>query len=286
MHGLSRSKFKKFLRKQILGHTMLLLALVPIGVGAAEAVESDPFVQSQAEYEPLRIGNLGRGLDDEFECRIEPHLLANVGSPVEGILSEVLVERGDLVRRGQVIARLHSEVEAATLELKTAQEEFSQRTLVRNEDLYRKELIPESERDEMQTQARIASLDRELQRQILLQRDIRSPFDGVVTARFMAPGERVFQEPIVSVAQIDPLNVEVIVRSDLFESLKIGMQAEVTISRRETLKREARVVLVDPVIDAASGTFGVRLGLENSDRSIPAGIKCSLRFLNESAPDT
>ena len=38
------------------------------------------------------------------------------------------------------------------------------------------------------------------------------------------------------------------------------------------------VEVVDPMFDAASGTFGVRLTLPNPDRKIPAGLKCRARF--------
>jgi hypothetical protein len=40
----------------------------------------------------------------------------------------------------------------------------------------------------------------------------------------------------------------------------------------------AKVVIVDPVIDAASGTFGVRLLLPNSDWRLPAGLRCRAAF--------
>jgi hypothetical protein len=37
-------------------------------------------------------------------------------------------------------------------------------------------------------------------------------------------------------------------------------------------------VIVDRVVDAASGTFGVRLELSNSDLRLPAGRKCNVTF--------
>ena len=43
-------------------------------------------------------------------------------------------------------------------------------------------------------------------------------------------------------------------------------------------EHEAKVVIVDQVIDAASGTFGVRLSLPNSKRKVPAGLKCIVTF--------
>jgi hypothetical protein len=43
--------------------------------------------------------------------------------------------------------------------------------------------------------------------------------------------------------------------------------------------RQAAVVLVDSVVDVASGTFAVELELENEGNQLPSGLKCGLRFL-------
>ena len=43
-------------------------------------------------------------------------------------------------------------------------------------------------------------------------------------------------------------------------------------------------MIVDPVIDGASGTFGVRLRLPNPDRVVPAGLRCQVRFLAAERP--
>lgn len=83
---------------------------------------------------------------------------------------------------------------------------------------------------------------------------------------------------ILTVAQIDPLNVEVIVSVEKFGSIAVG--AEAIILPEEPIGGEysAKVVIVDLVIDAASGTFGVRLELPNSDYRLPSGLKCRVMF--------
>lgn len=222
-------------------------------------------------------GNKNKKLTDDMECLLEPYLVSNVGSAVEGVLSQVLVDRGDVVRKGQVIARLHSSVEQATVNLKRAQEEFGRRKLERNEDLYRKNLIPTSEKDELETQIRVAALEKKQQEEILALRTIVSPVNGVVVARYLAPGDRVSQDKIMRIAQIDPINVEVVMPSELFGAIKPGAQATVSLPMTGG-KHTAKVVLVDRLIDAASGTFGVRLALPNPGNAIPAGGKCLVRF--------
>jgi multidrug efflux pump subunit AcrA (membrane-fusion protein) len=47
---------------------------------------------------------------------------------------------------------------------------------------------------------------------------------------------------------------------------------------------ESTVTIVDPVLDAASGTFRVRLTLPNPDYQLTSGLKCSVRFLDQVTP--
>lgn len=223
-------------------------------------------------------GNAGKKLGDDMECLLEPHLIVNLGSPVEGTVGEILVDRGADVSKGQVLARLNFGVEAATVTLRKAQAEFGERKVKRNEDLFKKELISASEKDEMETQTRIAQLELKQQQEVLNQRVIRSPINGVVVERFLSPGDRVANEKIMRVAQINPLNVEVVAPVELFGAIKVGTVGELRMDPMVQGAHKAKVVVVDRVIDAASGTFGVRLELPNPGNKIPSGIKCKVRF--------
>ena len=222
------------------------------------------------------IGNRGKRLGQPMECLLEPRLIAQIGSPVEGTIAEVLVERGSMVNRGDVLVRLNNAVETATVNLKRAQEEFGERKVARNEDLFSKQLISASEKDELETQTRLAHLERRQQEEVLNLRTIRSPMDGVVVERFLAPGDRVQHDKIMKIAQIHPLNVEVVAPVELFGSVRTGMIGEVSLAPLIKGRHLARVVVVDRVVDAASGTFGIRLELSNPDLRIPAGIECSV----------
>ena len=60
-----------------------------------------------------------------------------------------------------------------------------------------------------------------------------------------------------------------------------GMHAQVKTDYGSFENLVAEVVVVDKVVDAASGTFGIRLELQNRDNRIPGGLKCTVRFFNE-----
>jgi membrane fusion protein (multidrug efflux system) len=247
--------------------------------GKIKPVDKSPLVTSSMPLpNTLSRGNDGKSLGDEMECMLEPHLVSNIGSPVEGVLSRVYVDRGDYVSKGQILAQLHADVEKATVEWRKAQEAFGLRQVKRNEELFKKELISTNEKDEMETQTRIAGLELKEKQQILNQRTIRSPLNGVVVERSLVPGEHVAQEKILKIAQINPLNVEMVMPVEMFGKIKLGMVANVRLSPLLNGTYHAKVIVIDKVIDAGSGTFGVRLELRNPGNKIPSGIKCRLSF--------
>lgn len=217
---------------------------------------------------------------EELECLVEPFAMINVGSPVDGVLETVAVNRGDRVQKGQVVAQLQSGVEAAAVELTKARIEFGRRRVARIETLLAKQLISEQESDDLVTEVRLREEELKKDQEILKLRTIVSPIDGVVVERFLAPGELIRQDKsvVLKLAQINPLNVEVIAPARLFGSVHVGMSGKVSLAPFFPGTYTAKVVVVDKVIDAASGTMGVRLQLPNPGNKIPAGIKCRVSF--------
>lgn len=221
-----------------------------------------------------------RATPGEHECLVEPSMVVNVGSPADGVLERVEVDRGGLVSKGQVVATLQSGVETASVALSRSKIEFDKRKVERNETLFTKQLISAQERDEMVTEAKLheGELNKELE--FLKLRTIVSPINGVVVERHLGPGEliRADKSVVLKLAQLDPLHVEVITPSGLFGSIRVGMKGMVSLAPFFSGRYKADVVVVDKLIDSASGTFWVRLQLPNPGNKIPAGIRCNVRF--------
>lgn len=236
-------------------------------------------------------------------CLIEPSRVVDVGSPVMGVLELVHVDRGAIVRKGQELARLQADVERASVqvaetraraqaELQAAQSaaDFARRKLERSIELEKKEFISpqaveqarsESEIAEQRLvaareQQRLSMGELGLARSQLAQRNIRSPIDGVVVERFMHEGERVDERPILRVATLDPLRVEMVLPTQHLGQLKLGDHVTITPEIAGSAAAVARVSMIDPIIDAASRTFRVRLDLPNPKRDIQAGVRLSL----------
>jgi RND family efflux transporter MFP subunit len=224
------------------------------------------------------LATVGPALAQKYECLVEPYLDVELSSEASGILGEVHVDRGDTVKRDQALARLMSGPQEAHVELLKARAEFSARRAVRNEELYLRQMISPHEKDELETDAQLLKYElREAEEQLAM-RTIRSPLDGVVVERLSSVGEYVGELPFLRLAQIDPLRIEAAVPAGLFGRIKTGMTGRVQWGMAGIGTRNAKVTVVDPVIDAASGTLGVRLEVANPDHRLPAGTQCLVSF--------
>jgi len=215
---------------------------------------------------------------DGYECLIEPRLDVSVSSAVPGVVERVLVERGEIVKKGQELVRLVAGIERAAYDLAQARAEFADRTNARNAELVDEKLISSNEKDQLETEALLASLEKREALEVLKLRTIRSPIAGVVADRRIDPGEFVDENEIMRVVQIDPLNVEVVVPVSLYGRIEAGSAGIVRPEAPFDEDYSAKVVIVDRVVDAASGTFGLRLELANPKSQLPAGLKCSVSF--------
>jgi RND family efflux transporter MFP subunit len=286
MLNACRKVAPKNLRLQLLRRLSMLSCLAVVTVMAAPAL-----AQEQT---------------DKFLCLIQPKMTLKLGTQVPGLIREMLVDRGAVVKQGDVIARLESGVEAAAVLLAEARAgndsavrsgqakvEYQKRKYERMKELRKNDTVAFSTADEAETLARVAEnelaeakVNLEMAqtelvraRETLNQRIVRSPIDGVVMARTLGPGEYAFdQGHLVTLAQIDPLYVEVYVPLKEFGRIRIGMQAEVYPEDPVGGVYKAVVTVVDQVFDAASGTIGVRLELPNPTYAIPAGMKCQVQF--------
>jgi RND family efflux transporter MFP subunit len=241
----------------------------------------------------------------KYDCLIEPSSVSDVSTREEGVLDELLVNRGDIVKKGQPIAQLESGLEkiaasladirakmSGDLQSKRAAVDFNKRQLKRVNDLYKKKTISYVEKDKAETElmlarmelleasdrVKLSKVEKERADHILERRTIKSPLDGVIVKTLLDPGENVEDRPIMTIATVNPLNVEVILPAEKFGEIKVGMDATVTPLIHNFKDQNAKVAIVDRVIDAASNTFGVRLELPNPEYKVPGGIRCDVNF--------
>jgi RND family efflux transporter MFP subunit len=243
----------------------------------------------------------------EFDCLMEPRRVVTISGSIEALITSVKVDRGDFVKKGDVIVEFESGVERASADLakfraemqseveaRKARQDYARAKYNRAMELTQKNFISRQELEEIQAERRLAdaelreatdsrqlaALEHRRATEVVRLRSLRSPVSGVVVDRYMHPGEisEIGAKPILKLAEIDTLHVEVILPTPAFGQVAIGDVATVRPEAPIGGSHQAKVVVVDRVLDASSGTFGVRLELPNNDRALPAGARCRVEF--------
>lgn len=245
----------------------------------------------------------------EFDCMLEPRMTVDVRPAVEGLIESVAVDRGERIRAGQVLVVLDSGLEKANLEqaryratmlgsVKSGQSrvEYATLKLQRREKLADGQYISLQDRDEAAAEKRLAEAELiqalENQRVAVLEqaraaeqlrlRTLKSPLNGVVMDRLAHPGDladnRDLRKPLLRIADISVLHVEVLLPVAAYRKLALGTTLEVRPEAPVGGVYPAKVKTIDPVLDMASGTFRVRLELPNPELRLPAGVSCRVEI--------
>jgi RND family efflux transporter MFP subunit len=240
-----------------------------------------------------------------FECLIEPSQVVEIRSPSDGVITSVAARRGDAIKRGQTLVELQSSAERAAVEsaryradmqgpVATARNrlQYAKVKLARISELEREEYASGQARDEAEAERQLAESElqsalenRELARielkraqEQLAMRTMVAPFNGVVLDRLLHPGDLAEsgagRKPVLRVAQIDPLRVDIFVPASAFGTVKPGMPV-VVLTKVPAGRHAGTVSAVDKAVDAASATFVVRLDLANPTGAIAGGVRCN-----------
>ena len=232
---------------------------------------------------------------------------AEVASKATGKLESLLVEEGTVVKKGQVIGRLESrDVEAALaqsradLQVEIATLAEGKSNYLRRKSLLEQKLVSEWDYDvaEAQYKRAIASVDAARARVRAAEVDIentniRAPFDGTVLAKSADVGEIVApfgsagnsKGAVVSMADMDSLQVEADVSESNLERVSVGQPCEITLDAFPEKRYRGVVHMIVPTADRAKATILTKVRfLDKDDRVLPE-MSAKVSFLTQEIPE-
>jgi membrane fusion protein (multidrug efflux system) len=223
-------------------------------------------------------------LFDRVSCGVEPPLKGiilpfqdvDLTFPVLGIIAEVKVSEGDVVRAGQALVRLDDRLEK--LEVKKAEAVLEQ---ARFENEATAKLIAEDIGTRTEALAKRITLDLalnslETSKAKEAQRTILSSIDGVVVRINKEVGESVLlNEVVMRVAKLNRVYAQFYISADEAALLRPGndFRMKLTGSAQAGKFFSGKVALVDPVLDAESALVRVRVEVANDKGELKAGMR-------------
>jgi RND family efflux transporter MFP subunit len=243
---------------------------------------------------------------------------ATVSSKVTGKVTEVLVEEGQAVSEGEVLARIddsnaraqlalaQSQLDAASAQLTEVRVQLAEarRQLTRTQELAARKLVSDQALDTAQaevdglaarlqsTQANVTVAERSLavQQRLLDDTVVRAPFAGVITIKNAQPGEMISplsaggagtRTGIGTLVDMDSLEVEVDVNENFINRVQPGQPVTARLNAYPDWQIPSHVIAVIPTADRSKATVKVRIGLDLRDPRILPEMGIRVSFMNE-----
>lgn len=303
------------------------LAILIAGVGIAAgmwlsgetAIEQGMQAQQSASGAP--VPSSGSSAADEFTASgyIVARRIATVSAQVTGRLTDVLIEEGSTVQRGQLLARLDpagAQVDLASADASLARsfaaeqrieaqlagaearlsraQALQSRGFVSDanlEAIEQEEAAMRASLREARAQSRIARLDIDRQRVTYDRFEVRAPFGGVVIDTSAQPGEIVSplstggftRTGICTIVDMNSLEVEVDVNEANIGRVVAGAPVGVSLEAYPGVAFNGRVIAIVPTANRDRATVRVRVGLDNPDPRILPDMAARVVFRSAKA---
>lgn len=265
-----------------------LAALAALLAGCSGGSSAETAKKDAAPAIPVEVATATRG---EMLARysgtatLEAEADADVIARVGGEVSRVLVEEGDPVREGQVLAILDGR--QLRLEAAQARAQFAkiERDYRRQLELHEKGIVSAGAFEGLKFDLENLRATYQLAELQLSYTEVRAPFAGLVASRFVKVGQNVPQgTKTFRITDPTPLKASVFVPERELARLAPGQNAVAQIDALGDRTFPARVTLVSPAIDPATATFKVTLELLDRQGELKPGMFARVGIVFERKP--
>ncbi len=241
-----------------------------------EKPESEPAV-------PVAVAVVQRGAIEaayKGTATIEADAQATVVAKISGIIESIRAEEGQAVKAGEQLAQIEQE----RLQLEAARARASYQQLKaefgRNERILQQNLVSREQYDRSRFELQAAKAALDLAELTLRESTIRAPIDGVISGRHVKVGNTVqVNAPLFDITHLESLEAQLHVPEREIHKLQAGQPALIRVDAWPKDQFQGRVKRINPVVDPASGTVKVTVGLDNPAGKLLPGMFGRLQVL-------
>jgi len=231
-----------------------------------EAAQRDALAREADAGPPVLVATAARPNGERIVALpgdVRAFLQATLYAKVSGYVREMRVDKGDRVKRGQVIAVVESpETDQLVLSARSALE-VRRRNADRARRLAPRGIISQQELDQALSDLRVAEADLRRVEALRGYEVLRAPFDGVVTTRYVDPGALTNATstgaPVIDLSDSTRVRVLVNVGQDAAPFVRLGDEGEITLDQHPEVRVRASVRRVADALDVRSRTMLVEL---------------------------
>ncbi|SCY75822.1 RND family efflux transporter, MFP subunit [Flavobacterium anhuiense] len=208
----------------------------------------------------------------EYSGTIEADNTVSIGFSVPGRVNGVMVQEGQHVVKGQLLASIEQNTYRNNLIMASAGLEQAQDNFNRLDQLYKKGSLPERDYIAAKTSLAQAKANKETASKNLYDTKLYASFSGIVTHKLTEAGATAAPGiPAFTIVKTDKVYAVAAINENEISSLKIGAGAEITIPSLDK-KISGKVTIINPQADDMSKTYTVKVRLENPNGGLLPGM--------------
>jgi membrane fusion protein (multidrug efflux system) len=207
-----------------------------------------------------------------------------ISNEAAGVVREIRFEAGSVVKAGDILVLLDSEVEQAQLRSAEAAAELARISFDRAKDLISKRSISQADLDSADARLKEARAQVDYIKAVIGKKTVRAPFAGRLGIRSISVGEFLEQgRPVVSLQSLDPVYVEFSLPQQRLGDITEGLKVEVTTDSYPGRLFQGEVTAVNPNVDLATRNVRVQATFANSDEQLRPGMFVSVDIVQATA---
>jgi membrane fusion protein (multidrug efflux system) len=264
---------------------MLLATAALIETGCGRSSHSEPGGKGDEITVPVEVAMVTQGDIASYwtgTATLEAEKQTEVVAKVGGVVKRILVEEGDYVAEGQVLAKLDDEKIGVQVEQAKANLDKLRSDYERAQELYQASLMSaqEFQRAKYECESQQAAYD--LCALDLEYTSIRSPISGVIAERMIKVGNMVLPNSAAfKVTDPDPLLAVLHVPERQVGVLQEGQRAVITVDALGSAEFPGKVERISPVIDPSTGTIKATVEIRDISRSLKPGMFARVNIVHD-----
>lgn len=208
-------------------------------------------------------------LDSESSVEVRPE--------IDGMVESIDFLEGQSVKKGDVLFSLRDAEQRAHVREAKARAKLAEEIFRRINELKAKEVSAQAEYDKASAELEVARAEAQLREVELEKTRVRAPFDGVVGARLVSPGERVRRSTrLVRIDAVDRLQLVFAVPEIGVPFVHTGMPVKISVKPFPEIRFDGEVFFVSPTLDASTRRLTLKAWVPNPGRKLQPGLFANL----------
>jgi membrane fusion protein (multidrug efflux system) len=240
----------------------------PGNVASGPAAEKPPITVELQKIEPQLLRDTAT-----FSGQLDAEYSVELKAETNGVIEEVRFEEGQTVKKGAVLFLLRDDEQKARLAEAVANRDLAAEVWDRTQQLVSRDAASAAQKDRAAAELAVAKARVDLARLAVERTRLAAPFDGVVGARYVAPGDRITdKKALVRIDAIDRLQLSFAISEQGVAFARTGVKLEVRVRPYPNETFPGEVFFVSPSLDPATRRMILKAWVPNAERRLRPGL--------------